>query len=58
MSAIKINPAHKGDLHRDLGVPQGKTLTLADIFRGKRSKSPATRKRATFAANARTWGGK
>ena len=27
---------HPGALHRNLGVPQGKKLTLADIARGKR----------------------
>ncbi len=55
MSKIAINPAHKGDLHRDLGVKQGEPLTLADLVRAKNSKSPATRRRATFAANARKW---
>lgn len=53
--AIKLNPAHKGALHRDLDVPAGKPLSLADLFKGKHSKSAAVRKRATFAANARKW---
>lgn len=55
MAKISINPAHKGELHRDLDVPTGKPLSLADLFRGKHSKSAAVRKRATFAANARGW---
>jgi hypothetical protein len=53
--AIHIKPSHKGELHRDLGVAQGKPISLADLMQAKRSKSPAVRRRATFAANARTW---
>lgn len=30
-------------------------VTAECIARGKRSKNPITRKRATFAANSRTW---
>jgi hypothetical protein len=41
-SGISIKPSHKGLLHRDLGVPQGQAI-------------PAVRKRATFAANAKSW---
>ena len=54
-SGIHIKSSHKGELHRDLGVPQGQPLTLADIAKAKRSPSAAVRKRATFAANARKW---
>ena len=53
--AIHINPAHKGKLHADLGVKQGKKLTAAEIDKAKHSSSAAERKRATFAANARKW---
>jgi len=53
--AINIKPSHKGLLHRDLGVKQGKKLTAAEIEKAKHSSDPATRKRATFAANARKW---
>ena len=53
MSGIDINPANKGKLHRNLGVKQGKKLTMSELERAKASKDPAERKRATFAMNAR-----
>lgn len=60
--SIDINPAHKGELHRDLGVPEGQKLTDAEIEQGLKSKDPAVRLRARFAKNARkfkhTGGGK
>lgn len=52
---IKLNPEHKGELHADLGISAGKPIPLADLFKSKRSKSPAVRRRATFAMNARSW---
>lgn len=52
---IQIKKANRGKLHADLGVAKGKKLTGAEIARAKRSSSPAERKRATFAANARKW---
>jgi hypothetical protein len=55
-SKIHIKPSHKGELHKDLGVPQGQKLTLGAIMQAKKSSDPAVRKRATFAANARKWG--
>ncbi len=51
--AIHIKPSHKGLLHKALGVPQGEKIPLSAIAKAKRSKSPAMRKRATFAMNAR-----
>lgn len=53
--SIEIKPENKGKLHKNLGVPQGKKLTEAELERAKHSKSPAERKRATFAMNARSW---
>lgn len=55
LHGIKIKAANKGKLHEDLGEPAGKKLTSAEISKAKRSNSPAVRKRATFAANARKW---
>lgn len=52
---IKIKPSHKGKLHKDLGVKQGKKLTSAQLAKAKHSSDPAERKRATFAENARKW---
>lgn len=53
--AIDINPAHKGRFARDVGKKPGAKITAADIKKGKASGSPAERKRATFADNARKW---
>jgi len=53
--AIKIKPSHKGLLHKDLGIKQGKGIPLSALARAKHSDSAAERKRATFAMNARSW---
>lgn len=52
-SGIHINPKHKGELHRDLGVPQGEPIPAGKLKKGLHSKDPAVRKRATFAKNAK-----
>ena len=48
-----IKPSHVGLLHRDLGVPQGENISLAELFKAKQSSNPKVRKRATFAVNMR-----
>jgi hypothetical protein len=53
--AIHIKPSHKGLLHRKLGVPAGKLIPANKIAAAKRSASPALRKEATFAQNAKHW---
>lgn len=53
--AIKIKPSHKGLLHKKLGVSQAKKLTTAQLEKALTSKSPALRKEANFARNARKW---
>lgn len=53
--AIKIKPSHKGLLHKSLGISQKKGIPLSTLAKAKQSKSPAVRKRATFAMNARHW---
>jgi hypothetical protein len=53
--AINIKPSHKGLFHKDLGKKPGAKITEKDIQRGKNSSSPAERKRAVFAENARHW---
>lgn len=55
VKVIHLNPAHKGQLHKDLGVKPGKKLTVAQEEKAKNSSDPAERKRATFALNARKW---
>jgi len=54
-SGIHINPAHKGELHRDTGTPSGKKIPEAKIEKAERSSDPAVRKRAVFAENAKHW---
>lgn len=52
---IRIKPSHKGKLHRALGIPQGEPIPAGKIAKAKHSASPALRKQATFAANAKKW---
>lgn len=40
---------HKGALHRDLGVPQGKKIPKAKIKAAEHSKNPTVAKRARLA---------
>lgn len=51
--AIKIKPSRKGLLHEKLGVPQGDTIPAQKIAKAERSRSPALRKEAQFAENAK-----
>ena len=54
-SGIKINPANKGKLHKTLHVAKGEKIPAAKLEKAKESPNPATRKRATFALNAKKW---
>lgn len=54
--AIQIKPSHKGLLHKKLGVPQGKKIPASKLKKAAKSKSPALRKEANFAKNAKDWG--
>ena len=45
----------KGALHKSLGIAQGKKIALSDLQKAKHSNDPLTRRRATFAINARSW---
>lgn len=53
--SINIKKSHRGLLHKDLGVKPGKKITLGAEEKASHSSSPAVRKRATFAMNARKW---
>lgn len=53
--AISIKPSHKGLLHKNLGVPEGEKIPAGKLAAAKKSRDPAVRKRATFAANAKKW---
>ena len=48
---VKIKPSHKGELHRDLGVPQGEKIPQRKLEQARHSENPAVRKRAVFAEN-------
>ena len=60
---IHIKPSHKGLLHEDLGVPEGKKsrrsggkkIPAKKLKKAENSKDPAVRKRAVFAENAKKW---
>lgn len=51
--AINIKPSRKGLLHKKLGVPQGQPIPMAKIKKAEKSPSPALRKEANFADNAK-----
>jgi hypothetical protein len=53
--AIHIKPSHKGLLHKDLHVAAGHTIPASKIAAARRSRDPAVRERAVFAANAKKW---
>lgn len=48
---IKIK--RPGLLHKKLGVPQGKKIPAGKLAAAKKSSSPALRKEANFAINAK-----
>ena len=52
---IKIKPENKGKLHRATGTPAGEKIPESKIETAKHSSSPALRKEATFAENAKKW---
>lgn len=54
-SGIHIKPSHKGLLHKDLGVSQGKPIPEGKLKKAMHSSDPAVKKRAVFAENAKHW---
>ena len=52
---IAIKKKNQGLLHKNLGVAKGGKIPVSKLKSAKNSKSPAVRKRATFALNARKW---
>ena len=52
-SGIHIKPSHEGKLHHGLHVPEGQKIPMSKLEEAKHSSSPAVRRRATFAINAR-----
>lgn len=56
MSKIMIKPANRGLLHAKLGIAQNNPIPLKTLLKAKNSVSPAMRKEANFAVNARKFG--
>ena len=52
---IRIKPSNRGKLRKSAGVKKGRKIPVSKLRQMKRSKNPKTRKRATFALNARKW---
>lgn len=52
---ISIKPSRKGLLHKKMGVPADKPIPVAKLEAAKKSSSPALRKEANFALNAKKW---
>lgn len=57
-SRIYIKPENRGKLRKSTGTKKGKKIPVSKLRKLKKSKNPTTRKRATFAMNARKWGRK
>ena len=52
---IRIKPSNRGKLRKSAGTKKGRKIPVSKLKKMKRSKNPKTRKRATFALNARKW---
>lgn len=52
-SGIHIKKSNRGKLRKSTGTKKGKKIPVSKLRKMKRSKNPKTRKRATFALNAR-----
>jgi hypothetical protein len=52
---IQIKPANKGRLRKLLGAKKGKNIPVAKEQALKDHGTPAEKKEATFALNARKW---
>lgn len=55
-SPIRLNPKHKGLLHKELGISEDKPIPLSTLKEKMRTtKDPALKRRLNFAINARKW---
>lgn len=52
---IHIKAANKGKLRAETNTPKGKSIPLSKLYSIAASGSPAEKKRAVFAENARNW---
>lgn len=54
-SGIKIKKKNRGKLRKTTKTKKGKKIPVSKLRQMKKSKNAKTRKRATFALNARGW---
>jgi len=54
-SGIKIKKSNRGKLRKSAKAKKGRKIPVSKLRVMKKSKNPKTRKRATFALNARKW---
>lgn len=54
-SGPRINPEHKGLLHKDLGVPADQPIPAAKLEAATHSSDPKVKRRAVFAKTAKGW---
>lgn len=54
-SGIRIKKSNRGKLRKSTGTKKGKKIPVSKLRKMKKPKNPKTRKRATFALNARKW---
>lgn len=52
---IRIRKANRGKLRKTAKTKKGKNIPVSKLRALKKSKNAKTRKRATFALNARRW---
>jgi len=52
---IHIKKSNQGKLRKTAKAKKGKNIPVSKLQKMKKSKNPKTRKRATFALNARKW---
>lgn len=59
MAVGAIKPSHQGLLHKEMGIPEDRKISIGDLMkkkaRDKRTGDTAGVKRDTFAINARGW---
>ena len=55
MRPIHIKKSHIGLLHKNMGVPKGQSLGMADLEHAEQGASPAMMKRLIFTENAKGW---
>lgn len=52
---IHIKKSNRGKLRKTAQARKGQKIPVSKLQKMKKSKNPKTRKRATFALNARKW---